>query len=110
MTKAQKRARARRPLPPVYELAALSVYGFCVAHGLSRRKLYYMFEAGEGPRVMKCGTRILISVEAAQAWRRARERAAAASRSAATAGDRRIRRPRAQNRVDHRRSAHARKH
>ena len=63
----RKRARARRALPPVYELAAFSVYGFCLAHGLSRRKFYYMLEAGEGPRMMKCGTRTLISVEAAQA-------------------------------------------
>ena len=60
--------------------AAYSVYGFCLAHGLSRRKLYYMLEAGEGPRIMKCGTRTLISVEAAQRWRRARERMAAVSR------------------------------
>ena len=76
----RKRARARRALPPVYELGAYSVYGFCLAHGLSRRKLYYMLEAGEGPRIMKCGTRTLISVEAAQRWRRARERMAAVSR------------------------------
>jgi hypothetical protein len=61
----KRRARARRALPPVYELGAYSVYGFCLAHGLSRRKLYYMLEAAEGPRIMKCGTRTLISVE----WR-----------------------------------------
>ena len=76
----RKRVRARRALPPVYELGAYSVYGFCVAHGLSRRKFYYMLRAGEGPRVMKCGRRTLISVEAAQRWRRARERMAAVSR------------------------------
>ncbi len=76
----RKRARARRALPPVYELGAYSVYGFCLAHGLSRRKFYYMRRAGEGPRVMKCGRRTLISVEAAQRWRRARERMAAVSR------------------------------
>ena len=75
-----RRAHARRALPAVYELAAFSVFGFCLAHGLSRRKLYYMLEAGEGPRIMKCGTRTLISVEAAQRWRRARERMAAVSR------------------------------
>jgi len=83
--------RVRRALPPVYELGAYSVYGFCLAHGLSRRKLYYMLEAGEGPRIMKCGRRTLISVESAQRWRRARERAAAASRPARSDGGHRIR-------------------
>ena len=103
MTKVQKRAPARRPLPPVYELAAFSVFGFCLAHGLSRRKLYYMLEAGEGPRIMKCGTRTLISVEAAQRWRRARERMAAVSRR--RFGGHRIRKLRAQHRVGNRGSA-----
>ena len=92
----RKRARAHRPLPPVYELAAFSIYGFCLAHGLSRRKLYYMLEAGEGPRIMKCGTRTLISVEAAQRWRRARERIAAVSRR--RYGGHRIRKLRTQHR------------
>lgn len=32
--KSQKRARARRHFPAVYELAAFSVFGFCIAHGL----------------------------------------------------------------------------
>ena len=101
-------ARARRALPPVYGLGAYSVYGFCLAHGLSRRKRYYMLEAGEGPRIMKCGTRTLISVEAAQRWRRARERMAAVSRR--RYGGHRIRKLRAQHRVGNRGSAHARRH
>jgi hypothetical protein len=109
MTKVQKRARARRPQPPVYELAAYSIFGFCLTHGLSRRKFYYLLEAGEAPNIMKCGARTLISVEAAQAWRRARERAAAASRLATSAGDHRIRKPRARNRVGDRGSARARR-
>jgi hypothetical protein len=41
-----------------------------------------MLRVGQGPRVMKCGARTLISMEAAQAWRRVRERAAGALRSA----------------------------
>jgi hypothetical protein len=86
-----KRAHARHASPTVYELAAYSIFGFCLAHGLSRRKLYYMLEAGEGPRLMKCGRRTLISTEAARRWRRARERVAATSRPGGTAGDRRIR-------------------
>src|SRR5262249_14404858 len=76
-TKIQRRARARRALPPVYELASYSVVGFCLAHGISRSTFYVLIRAGEGPRIMKCGARTLISVDAAQAWRRARERAAA---------------------------------
>jgi hypothetical protein len=74
--KHERRARARRTLPPVYELAALSVFGFCLAHGLSRSTFYRMLEGGNGPRIMKCGRRTLISIEGAQSWRRARERAA----------------------------------
>ncbi len=86
-----KRAHARRALPAVYELAAFSVFGFCLAHGLSRSLFYRLLRSGAGPRIMKCGRRTLISVEAAQRWRRARERVAAASRSARADGGRRIR-------------------
>jgi hypothetical protein len=92
--KIAKRPGARRALPPVYELGAFSVFGFCVAHGLSKSAFYALRRAGEGPRIMKCGTRTLISVEAAAAWRRARERdpVALASRHR-TAARRRARAP-----------------
>ncbi len=103
------RARARRPLPPIYELAAFSVFGFCVAHGLSRSLFYRLLRSGAGPRVMKCGRRTLISVEAAQRWRRARERVAAGSRLAIIDGGYRIRKPRAQHRIGNRGSEHARR-
>jgi hypothetical protein len=83
-------AHARHAPPAVYELAAYSIFGFCLAHGLSRRKFYYMLEAGEGPRLMKCGRRTLISVESAQRWRRARGRSI-------TAGEERRRSPHSQN-------------
>ena len=86
-----KRVHARRAPPALYELAAYSVFGFCIAHGLSRRKFYYMLEAGEGPCLMRCGRRTLISIEAAQRWRRARERAAAMSPSGKGAAGRRFR-------------------
>jgi len=104
------RARARRPLPPIYELAAFSVFGFCVAHGLSRSLFYRLLRSGAGPRIMKCGRRTLISVEAAQRWRRARERAAAMSHSAKSAADRRFRKSHRHDRVDDGGSAHARRH
>jgi hypothetical protein len=102
----KKRVRAHRALPPIYELGAFSVFGFCVAHGLSRSLFYRLRRTGAGPRIMKCGTRTLISVEAAQAWRRTRERAAAASYRAA----RPSRRDRCRVRVDHRRPARVARH
>ena len=74
--KIARRSRARQALQPVYELGAYNVLGFCLAHGLSRRTFYHLRQVGDGPRIMKCGRRTLISIEAAQAWRRARERAA----------------------------------
>ena len=87
--KVARRDRARRILPPIYELAAFSVFGFCIAHGLSRSTFYKLLRSGEGPRLMKCGRRTLISIEAAQRWRRARERVATAS-PPTRAGGRRI--------------------
>jgi predicted DNA-binding transcriptional regulator AlpA len=63
--------------PRIYEPAAYSVDAFCRAHSLSRSKFYEMLRSGEGPRVMKCGVKTLVSVEAARDWRLARERAAA---------------------------------
>lgn len=75
-----KRARARRSLLPLYELGAYNVLAFCLAHGISRSTFYAQLKGGDGPRIMKVGARTLISVEAAQSWRRARERAALAFR------------------------------
>jgi len=97
-------------VPPAYELAAFSVFGFCVAHGLSRSKFYDMWRSGEGPRVMKCGSRTLISVEAAREWRLARERAAASAALVRGSADRPSRKSNPHDRVDDRRSAHARRH
>ena len=104
------RARVRRPFPPIYELAAFSVFGFCVAHGLSRSLFYRLLRSGAGPRIMKCGRRTLISVEAAQRWRRARERAAATAASVRGPADRPSRRSHRHDHVDDGRSAHARRH
>jgi predicted DNA-binding transcriptional regulator AlpA len=52
---------------------ALSVAEFCMAHGLSRSSYYKFRRAGDGPDEMKLGARTLISVEAAEAWRRRME-------------------------------------
>jgi len=58
--------------------AAYTVTEFCIAHRLSRSKLYQLWAAGIGPRWMYVGTKRLISHEAAADWRREREAAAVA--------------------------------
>jgi hypothetical protein len=50
--------------------AAQSIDEFCVSHGISRALFYKILSQGCGPRVMKVGTRTLISEESAAAWRR----------------------------------------
>jgi excisionase family DNA binding protein len=55
---------------------AYTIPQFCERHGISRSGLYNALKNGEGPRVMKVGNRVLISREAAEAWRREREQAA----------------------------------
>ena len=54
---------------------AFSVAEFCEAYGLSVPMFYKMRNRGEAPDQMKIGSRTLISVQAADRWRRARERA-----------------------------------
>ena len=50
--------------------AAYSVDEFCSAFGISRAYFYQVIKDGSGPATMKLGRRTLISVEAADAWRR----------------------------------------
>ena len=64
--------------PPVQlELMTYDIGAFCAAHGISADTYFRMQRRGEGPVIMKVGGRTLISVEAAAAWRRKREGAAA---------------------------------
>jgi hypothetical protein len=49
---------------------------WCEAHRCSRGHFYKMQRAGTAPRVMKTGSRVLISGDAAADWRREREKAA----------------------------------
>jgi predicted DNA-binding transcriptional regulator AlpA len=58
---------------------ALSIPEFCKAHGISEGFFYKLKKQGEGPREMKVGRRTLIAFESAAEWRRAREKAAAAT-------------------------------
>jgi hypothetical protein len=61
-------------------LEAFSIDEFCARHGPISRSYYYKLkELGLGPREIKIGTRVLISAEAAAAWRREREAATAAA-------------------------------
>jgi hypothetical protein len=64
---------------------------FCIAHRISRSKLYQLLREGRGPRVMHLDSRIRISREAAADWRRQQERAAETER---------VRKARAQKRAD----------
>jgi predicted DNA-binding transcriptional regulator AlpA len=57
------------------ESDAYSILEFCRRHGLSRSAFYNALKAGEGPRLMRVGTRVMISREAAAEWRRDREAA-----------------------------------
>lgn len=56
----------------------MSVKDFCALHTISRASFYRMVRAGEGPRIIKVGSRTLISTEAASDWRHKREHQQAA--------------------------------
>jgi hypothetical protein len=54
---------------------ALSVREFCARHGFSHQLFYKLRAQGLMPTTFNVGSRVLISKEAATAWRRAREAA-----------------------------------
>jgi sirohydrochlorin ferrochelatase len=56
---------------------ALTIGEFCRAHNISIAFFYRLQALGQGPRVMRLGTRRLISVEEAQRWRAERTVASA---------------------------------
>ncbi|MCK1709099.1 MULTISPECIES: hypothetical protein [unclassified Bradyrhizobium] len=62
---------------------AYSVDEFCARHRISSQLFYKLKPAGLMPTTFKVGTRVLISREAAAAWRRAREAASQMAESAA---------------------------
>jgi hypothetical protein len=51
---------------------ALTIRQFCDSHNISHAFFYLLQQRGEGPRVMKVGSRRLVSVEEAARWRAAR--------------------------------------
>ncbi|MGO4506029.1 hypothetical protein AB4Z51_03345 [Bradyrhizobium sp. 2TAF36] len=75
---ARKKKRARplkvAPLPQ----CAFSIPEFCKVHGGFSLAMYWKLKSqGLGPVEMRVGRRVLISAEAASAWRREREEVAA---------------------------------
>jgi hypothetical protein len=51
------------------ERCAFGVQEFCDAHRISRSWLYAEWQAGRGPAFKNIGTKRIITVEAAAAWR-----------------------------------------
>ena len=66
-------ADAAPPLAP-FPLLALTIQQFCEVFNISEGFYYKLKKKKLGPREMKVGTRTLITVEAAKAWGRERER------------------------------------
>lgn len=63
--------------------AALTIKEFCKAYRISEAMFFKLRAAGLGPRVMRTGRRVTISMEAATDWRRAREHASQETDNAA---------------------------
>jgi excisionase family DNA binding protein len=61
------------------ERQTYSVSAFCAAFGIARSTFYRLLQNGEGPTVYHVGRRTLISVEAADEWRRRLEHASRAA-------------------------------
>jgi hypothetical protein len=59
---------------------AFTIPEFCRRHGFSQSHYFALAAAGEGPRVMRVGKRVLISREAAADWRKLRESGQARTR------------------------------
>src|SRR5262245_13263318 len=71
---AEPKAAKPAKVPPIRgPPLAYDVPGFCAAFQISRRLYFKLRDAGLGPREMRLGRRVLISVESATAWARARE-------------------------------------
>lgn len=69
-TKSNKTGNVKdRPFPGVHEQAAYNIQQFIKAHDISYGKFYDLLRKGLGPKMMKIGTRRLISVEEAARWR-----------------------------------------
>ncbi|BBZ97462.1 hypothetical protein BRDID11004_16260 [Bradyrhizobium diazoefficiens] len=74
---ARPEATGRKPIHPTapIDADAFSIDEFCARHRISVQLFYK--NRDQMPRTFNVGTRVLISKEAAAAWRRERERAGA---------------------------------
>ena len=69
------RAEVNKPINPTVDADAYSVDEFCARHRISPQLFYKLKPQGLMPATFRVGTRVLISREAAAAWRRERENA-----------------------------------
>ena len=53
--------------------SAYSIEVFCKAHNISRASYYNLAKEGRGPKLMRVGSKPLISAEAAAEWRKKME-------------------------------------
>jgi hypothetical protein len=72
--RAEKHGDKQAPRPPTPP-ACYSIASFCEAHHLSESMFFKLRREGLTPIEIKVGRRTLISMEAAAAWRKAREAA-----------------------------------
>lgn len=76
----------RKPFYKIEDVDAYSVDEFCARHRISPQLFYKLKPQGLMPATFNVGTRVLISREAAAAWRRAREQASDEKMSATMEG------------------------
>ena len=74
-TRAFGRGRTRTGGIRTAPTAVYSVASFCAAFGISEAFFYKLKSQGLAPVVMRLGSRLLISFEAAKRWQQAREKA-----------------------------------
>jgi hypothetical protein len=63
----------KKPRADAVPRLALTIKDFCKAFNISQGFYYKLRRQGLGPREMRLGTRTMISLEAADRWRKARE-------------------------------------
>jgi predicted DNA-binding transcriptional regulator AlpA len=73
MSRRRSHRRSRRFVPSS-DLDCYSILEFCRRHGISRPHFYRLREQGLTPVEFRLGARVLITREAAEAWRRERSR------------------------------------
>jgi hypothetical protein len=67
--KAGRGGRPKEQLPPNAPPLALTIRQFCEVHNISEAFYFLLQSRGEGPRVMRLGSRVLIPLEEAARWR-----------------------------------------